>query len=415
MDFLLLLAMLLLSIFFSGSETSLFALSETEIAGLAERPGRAGRRVRELLDSAPRLLAALLIGNLVANTVASVAATSMLMRSLGPGGIFVAVPLMTIVLLLVGEITPKLVALRYRTAMSLIVQGPLSLWLLAMRPVLELVSRLSETLLVRLPYDRTGSRPLTPAELATAAELAVDDGTLSETEGRFLARLLRLEEREVREVMTPRPAVVAMDAGLDRAQILAVAGEAGFNRYPVMEAGAAHPLGFFHIKDLLGRGDPAAPLRSGLRAALFVPESKPVAALLSELRTGGGHMAFVVDEHGDFSGLVTLEDCLEALTGPWQDESDLGGGDLIPTGPQTWVVAGATDLQRVNEACGSVFETVREYVTIAGLVMARLGRMPRVGDVVREGAWEVAVLRLDGHRVEHVRLRRDPRGGKGEA
>lgn len=402
MEIILLVVLLLLSAFFSGTETALFSLGEGDVAAAGR--GRAGRSVRDLLDDTPRLLSALLIGNLLVNIMASVVATSLLVRRMGAGGVAVAVPLMTVALLLFGEIAPKLTALRYRRGVSLLAGPVIAVWVRLIRPVLAVTAGGTRLLLRALPGEQASGTPLTGEELAVAAELAVSDGVLSQTEGRFLARLLRLEDLEIREVMTPRTDVVHLAVGQDRGRILSVAREAGFNRYPVFAPDHAKPVGFMHLKDLLTSADEADPLASGVREPLFVPESKAVRSLLAEMRTGGSHMACVVDEHGDFIGIVTLEDCLEALTGPWADESDIEDPDMMPVVEGVWVIDGGVDLRRVNEVCGIGLEASRDYVTVGGMLMALLGRIPRRGDAAEAGGARFTVLQMDGHRVDRVRV-----------
>lgn len=406
MDVVLLLLLLLLSAFFSGSETAFFSLRQPELAAL-RRGSRAGARVARLVADSPRLLPALLIGNLLVNTAASVVGTAALLERLGPRGLAVAVPTLTLLLLVVGEITPKLLALRYRRSLAPLCQPALSAWLLVLRPVVAVVARGTAWLLRLLPGEGPGSRALTTDELETACELAVADGALTETEGRFLARLLAVQGLEVRQIMTPRPDVVALDAGLSRDEILEVARRAGFNRYPVMRPDRAQPVGFFHVKDLLARPAAARPLSEGLRPAFFVPESKDVAALLTELRTSRVHLAMVVDEHGDFSGIVTLDDCLRALTGPIGGETDRHDPDVFQVAPRTWVVAGRLDLRAVNEACGTALAPARDYATLGGLLMARLGRIPRVGDRVVEAGAAFEVVEMAGHAVARARVERE--------
>ena len=404
MEIILLIVLLLVSAFFSGTETALFSLGEGDVDAVSRQHGRFGRGVRALLDDTPRLLSALLIGNLLVNIISSVVATSMLVRKMGPGGVAVAVPLMTVVLLMVGEIAPKLTALRYRRGLSIRALPVIRVWLLILRPLLDLSSLGTRMLLRALPGETTSAKPLSTEELATAADLAVSDGVLSQTEGRFLARLLRLEDLEVREVMTPRTEVISLVSGQGRGRILVTARAAGFNRYPVFAADHPLPIGFMHLKDLLAHAEDTDPLVAGLRDPLFVPESKTVRSLLGEMRIGGSHMAFVVDEHGDFTGVVTLEDCLEALTGPWADESDIEGPDLMPVGDGVWVIDGGADLRRVNEICGTGLEASRDFVTVGGMLMAMLGRIPESGDEAEAGGARFTVIQMDGHRVDRVRV-----------
>ncbi|HPF34132.1 MAG TPA: hemolysin family protein [Candidatus Krumholzibacteria bacterium] len=403
MEFVLLVVLLLLSAVFSGTETAYFSLGETERAGLESRPG--GPRVLALLRDPTRLLSALLIGNLLVNTVASVVATSVAVARFGSNGVALAVPLVTLALLMAGEITPKLVALRNPATVALRLRRPLAFWVGITRPVLALIAAGTAFLLNRLPGDRSGSRPLTAEELADAAALAVDQAVLTETEGRFLSRLLVMDTLDVREIMTPRPAVAALDPAMDRAAVLDLARHAGFNRYPVMGPDDVRPRGMLHLKDLLDPGRAARTLASPGRP-VFVPETKSVAELLREMKAGTSHMAFVVDEHGDYVGLVTLEDCLEALTGPWADESDDDTADILPVADGNWVVDGLVDLRRLNEVIGSRLATRRDTVTLGGLVMAGLGRIPQRGERLVEDGYRFTVLEMEGRRVARVRVQR---------
>jgi len=188
-------------------------------------------------------------------------------------------------------------------------------------------------------------------------------------------------------------------------QILATARRAGFNRYPVMEPGQDIPVGFFHLKDLLvsGVSEREFPLEAGLRSLLFVPESKDVAALLAEMRQGKAHLAAVVDEHGDFTGIVTMADCLQALMGPAMD-SAMHDAQLIPQGDGRWVISGRTDLRELQETCGLALPPHKDYRTVAGFMMARLGRVLQPGDRITMGQSRLTVLEMSGHRVDLIQL-----------
>lgn len=396
MEPLLLLALLALSASFSGLETAYFALGAAELARLESGTGR-GRRVVALVSRVNELLSALLVGNLLVNTAASVVATSLCVELFGARGVAVAVPAATLALLLLGEITPKMVALRYRRQAALAGEGPLRLWVALNRPVLALLGRLVDGVLALIPLEGTGNRPLRPDELEAACDLAVADGTLSETEGRSLARLLRLDDLDVAEVMTPRTEVVAVLRDDPPERILAVARAAGFNRYPVLPAEGELPVGFLHLKDLLEIG------AAGMREILFVPESKNVGALLAEMRAGGVHLAAVVDEHGDFTGIVTMADCLQALIGQVAD-SARHDAELVPLGEGRWVIDGRTGLRELEEACGLRLPASPDYVTVAGFLMAQLGRIPEPGDRITLPEARLSVLEMTEHRVDRIQL-----------
>ena len=403
---LLLLLLLVLSAAFSGSETAFFSLGPVDRARLEKEGGKAGRRVLDLLHRSRDLLSALLVGNLLVNIAASIVATNLCLKWFGPKGLVVAVPATTLALLLFGEITPKMLALRFRRVVARLAQAPLRAWLVTTGPLLRVISSVVRLLIDPLPFDRTGSRRLTTAELQTACDLAVEEGTLTETEGRSLARLLQLEDLEVSHIMTPRTAVVALRRDLPLRQVLAAARRAGYNRYPVLDEDGGRPVGLFHLKDLLARDPvPELPLHDDLREILFVPESKDVAALMTEMRHGRTHLAAVVDEHGDFTGIVTLADCLLALMGPAAESRDKAQ-EMIPLGDGRWVISGRTDLRELEENCGISLPPSRDYVTVAGYLMTSLGRVLEPGDKVTLPTARLSVLEMTGHRVDRIQVTR---------
>ncbi len=405
MDLILLLILLVLSAAFSGSETAFFSLGSVEIARLEREGSASGQRVARLLRRTYDLLSALLIGNLLVNIAASVVATSLCLRWFGAGGVAASVPVVTLLLLLLGEITPKMLALRFRHTIVILAQPLLQLWLWLTWPLLKILALLVGFVLRIVPLENVGSRPLDTAELQVACDLAVDDGTLSETEGRSLARLLWLEDLEVVQVMTPRTSVVTLRRDMNLKQFLATARRAGFNRYPVMKTGQDIPVGFFHMKDLLGKSgyELEYPLKDQLRSLLFVPESKDVAALLAEMRLGRAHLAAVVDEHGDFTGIVTMADCLQALMGPVMD-SAIHDSQLVSLGDGRWLIGGRTDLRELLETCGLSLPPHKDYRTVAGFMMARLGRVLKPGDRITLDEGHLTVLEMTGHRVDRIKL-----------
>lgn len=412
MDALLPLVVLLsLSALFSGSETAFFALSHAEVAKLRTQ-GASGRGAATLADRPNDLLAALLIGNILVNTAVGVLTTTTCLELFGPQGLAVAVPAATILLLLVGEISPKLVALGRRQQLVLLVQAPLRLWVALVSPVVRSLTRAIEAVLGRVPAERTGSRPLATEELQTACDLAIEDATLTLTEGRSLARLLTLRDLEVRQVMVPRPDVVTVDRGWERRQLLEAVRHAGYNRFPVVDDDSTHPVGLFHAKDLLLGPQEVRPLVGRLRPLPVVPETKDVASLLAEMRTGAGHMAAVVDEHGDFAGIVTLADCLQALIGSVGDVARRRPL-VVPVGAGRWVIGGRLDLRALSEATGIELAPSRDYVTVAGFVMAELGRIPQPGDRVVLNDAVIEVLVMQGNRIDALQVTRGEGAGNG--
>lgn len=404
MSLILFVILLLLSAAFSGSETAYFSLDAGDRARLSADEKGPGRRIVRLLGRSTDLLSAILIGNLLVNTAISVLASSLCLQWFGPAGLAVAVPVVTLLLLLLGEITPKLLALQMRLSLARGMRAPLEGWLWLNGPVLAVVRALVGGLLRILPESKGGARPLRADELQTACDLAVEEGKLTETEGRSLSRLLQLEELEVIQIMTPRTAVVSLRRDMSLRQMLGMARRAGYNRYPVLDPESGRPVGLFHLKDLLQQSPTSErPLENTLRPLLFVPESKAVAALLDEMAQGDAHLAAVVDEHGDFTGIVTMADCLQSLLGAVGDTPRFDT-ELLPFGGGGWVVGGRADLRELQETCGVSLPPSRDYVTIAGFLMARLGRVLQPGDAWEEAGYRIEVLEMTGHRVDRLQV-----------
>ncbi len=404
MDLLFLFLLLILSAAFSGMETAFFSLGVTDLAKFRRSQNKAQRHVAELLGRAHDLLSALIIGNLLVNTAASVVATSICLKWFGSRGLLMAVPAVTLLLLLVGEITPKMMALRFRNSVTQITQRPLRVWVMVIGPLLKVIGSIMGALLRLLPFEKTGTRPLNTNELQIACDLAVSDGLLSETEGRSLARLLTLHDVEVSHIMTPRTEVVTLHRDDSLVQLLAKARRAGFNRYPVLPQEGDRPDGLFHMKDLLTQApETTLPLAGGLRELLFVPESKDVAALLTEMRGGGTHLAAVVDEHGDFTGIVTMADCLQALMGSVADAAEYDH-EIFNLGDGRWIIDGRTDLRELREACGVRLPPHSHYVTVAGFMMAGLGRIPVPGDKLTLEKVRLSVMEMTDHRIDQIQL-----------
>jgi len=209
--------------------------------------------------------------------------------------------------------------------------------------------------------------------------------------------------------MTPRTSVVTLRRGITLDELLEEAHRSGYNRYPVLPTEGHRPEGLFHLKELLTGPGGDDPLGGPLRPLHFVPESKGVSSLLAEMRRGVGHLAAVVDEHGDFAGIVTMADCLQALLGQVADTS-LHDAELVPLGDGRWVIAGRTDLRVLEEVVGLRLPPNHDYVTVAGYLMAELGRVLQPGDRVTLPEARLTVLEMSHHRVERIQvtLRSEP-------
>jgi putative hemolysin len=405
---LVLLVLLALSAFFSGSETALFSLTAGKREELrTTRPG-ASRRIDRLLSDVGRLLGTLLLGNLVVNTAASGIFTLAILALsrrrgaseallLGLGGIA-----LTLVLLIFSEVTPKVLASRNPGRFAPLIAGPIAAARLLLLPLTSLLIRVGS----RLTPKQRESDVLSDDELHTMIEVGKQRGVILTGEEEILANLVGLEKRTVSEVMTPRIDIVAVPESMAIREAIVVCRNAGFSRVPVYHDTIDHISGTVYAKDLLGAADLGAPVCALCRPAFFVPEVKHLPPLLDELRRKGSHVAVVVDEFGQTSGLVTLEDLLESVFGEIVDEHDVA--EELPYSKldeHSYLVDGEIDLATLNRLFRRAF-TGLGHKRLSGFIQDRLGRLPREGDSIAHRSLEITVEQTDGPKLEKVLIRR---------
>ena len=400
--------LLAFSALFSGSETALFSLTHGQREGLKHLRPKASRRIEQLLSDPDRLLGTLLLGNLVVNTAVSGLATLVLIALgrltgagdalvIGLGGVAV-----TILLLVFGEVTPKIVASRSsaRFAVATVpLISPLQ-WLL--RPVARVLTALAS----HLAPAKGESDKLTDEEMHTMVELGRRRNVLQGSEDEILRNLIGLDARAVSEVMTPRIDIVAVPERATIAEALDVARHSGFSRLPVYYDTIDRVTGTLHVKELLTAPDQSASVTTIWRPAHFVPEVKPLPELLDETRRKGSHVAIVVDEFGQTSGLVTMEDLLEAVFGEIIDEHDVA--EELPytkVDDDCYLVDGEIDIATLNRLFGRAF-TGLGHERLSSFVHEKLGRLPKAGDTLRHGRIEITVRETNGTKLEKVEVRR---------
>jgi putative hemolysin len=398
--------------FFSGSETALVAIPRERVAGLVATNRRAAR-LADLTEDPDRMLSTLLVANNFVNILGASVATVLFVDLLGEDwGPWTATAAVTAVVLLVGEITPKSLATRYPERFSVAVAPIIWRLSIVLRPVSRFFLSMSRGIFRLLRIDATGGpAPITEDDIRAMAILGERSGDIETAEREIIHSLFALADRHVREVMTPRTDIVALDMPLTLASVRHAVGASGHSRFPVIEGDLDHPIGILHVKDLLRmRGDPTeTDIRRILREPYFVPETKPQLELLHELRLGRRAFAIVLDEHGGVEGLVTVKDLVGELVGDLQDEFDPGLPSLIGLEGGEWMADGRIPVGDLAEALG---RSVRDgpYTTIGGLILDLAGRIPAEGDVVETDGMRLIVVRMDRHRVDQVRIVRTDGG-----
>ena len=408
---------------FSGAEIALVSLRESQVRALADQGGRRGKAMQRLLSDPNRFLAAVQVGVTLAGFFSAAFGASTLSQPLAEYlvtlgmGAGLADPLSFVLVtiaisylsLVVGELTPKRLALQRAEGFSLLVAAPLNTIATMSRPVIWLLSK-STNVLVRL----LGGDPSASGESISQEELrdlVTAHESLSSDERRLIGEVFRAGDREVREVMTPRTEVDFLEATMTASRAAKQVHDSSHSRYPVVGRDEDDVLGFVHVRDLFLPNHPAgraATVGDLVREVKRLPGTAGVLTALSEMRRENQHLAIVVDEYGGTDGIVTLEDLIEEVIGEIYDEYDedvTDDGDDRPDGPHE--VDGLLNLDDFREATGLQLPE-GPYETVAGYVLAELGRLPVVGDTVEVEGRTLTVLELDGRRIARISVSRAP-------
>ena len=392
--------------FFSGSETALIGIGKERVRQLTDH-GRRGERVQQLVADPDRLLSTLLVANNLVNILGASIATTLFIRLLGDEwGPWVATIVVTAVVLVVGEITPKSLATRYPERFSLAVAP--TIWQLSriLGPVARMFTAITRGLfrIFRLPA-RTEVAAVTEEDVRALVQLGMEEGEIEDVEHEIIDALFDLADRPIREVMTPRIDVISLTDPVDAAEARDALANSGHSRYPVVRGDLDELIGVLYVKDLI-QIEPEADadrVRRLLRTPNYVPESMSVLAVIQLMRRERFQLAVVMDEHGGVEGIVTIKDLIAELVGELQDEYDPGAPSVVKIGPTVWMADGRLDLEDIEEMTAIELPT-GPYSTVGGFYLAVAGRIPDEGDAIDVGGVRLTVLQMERNRIGRLRI-----------
>jgi putative hemolysin len=414
---LIVLVLVAVEALFVAAEIALVSLRESQVRALAERSKR-GARVQDLISNPNRFLGAVQIGVTTTAILVSAFGEATLGHPLGHlveraglsksiadfVGFVVVVVVISYVTIVLGELVPKRLGLQRAEGTALFFGAPLDRFARLMRPVIWFLSKSTDVFVRLFGGDPSVSREsITEEELR---DLVTAHEALTRDERRLIEEVFEAGERQLREVMVPRTEVTFLDAGWSTTRAVRLAAELPHSRFPVVRGSHDEVVGFVHIRDLYG---PTGGARRGakvgdiVREVLMLPATKRVLPSLSEMRRSGDHLAVVVDEYGGTAGIVTLEDLIEELIGEIRDEYDVSADEAKRLRGGDVMVDGLLNLDDFSDATGHELPD-GPYETVAGCVMATLGRLPRTGDAVEVGEVRLKVTKMDGRRVARVRV-----------
>ena len=403
--------LLILSGFFSSSETAMFSLTELERINLRRKGGLVDRAVHALLMNPRMLLITILLGNMTVNVLYFVTSSVLLMEadtSIIGGLLFAAGSL--ILILLVGEVGPKLLASTHRSGFVTLIAPPLLAFHQVVGPIRIILSRLVIEPLNRLTVPHDAPPLLSEEELSSLLQISGEHGVIDVEEQRILQDVLKLQRLKVREVMTPRVQMAAVEITAKREDVLTLVKDTPRKKIPVYEGDLDHIVGMLHVKQYLLH-DPEQPITQHLVPAHYVPEMATLEPLLDHFRSTHSAWALVVDEFGGTAGVVAMEDVVEEVVGdiisPGEEPQEMP--QLIGLGK--WRASGNVNVRDWADAFGHRLVSPRT-TTLGGLIIEKLGRMPKTGDNVTLGNVNLEVETVKDHQAETVIITLGDTGGR---
>ena len=392
---------LLLSAYFSATETAFSSANTTRLRTLAEKGSGGAALALKLLEQYDRLLSTILIGNNIVNIATASIGTVLFVRHYGDAGATISTVVVTVVVLIFGEISPKSIAKDCAERCAMLSAPILRVFIWVLLPLNRLFS-LWKKLLSRV-FRLGGESKMSQEELLMLVDEVQQDGSIDRDEGELLKNAIGFSEQEAQVILIHRVDLAALPVTAGKEEIAALFTQTKYSRLLIYEDSIDHILGTVHQKDFyVGCGVTDKPLRDIIAPPVFALENEPIRLLLKKLQQAKTHVAVVVDEYGGTCGIVTMEDILEELVGEIWDEHDEEEVFLRKLGPDTYTVDAAMDLE--DFAAYFHVKTGSEMVSVSGWVMEQFGRVPEVGDSFTCGDLQVEVMRVENHRIEEIRV-----------
>lgn len=403
-----LLILIVLSAFFSSAETALVSINRIRMRTLSESGDKRAARVLRITDGSGKMLSAILIGNNIVNLSASSLATTLATKHFGSAGAGIATGVLTFLILIFGEVSPKTMATIYADRMALSISGVIEVLMLVMTPLIFIINKLAGGFLFLLRVNpKNAASQITEADLRTIVDVSQESGVIEHEERNMIHNLFDFGDAEAKEIMVPRIDMTFVRADATYAEVLEVFRKDMYTRLPVYEDATDKVIGIINMKDFLLQDDNEDfSVRSMLREPYFTYEHKNTADLFIEMRQSSISLAIVLDEYGDTAGLITLEDLLEEIVGEIRDEFDEDEpDDITAINAREFYVLGTANLDDVNDALGVKFES-DDYDTIGGYCLGLLNHLPEKNEIVlTEDNILLRIDRVDKNRIERIYIR----------
>ena len=402
----MLIALLVLSALFSSSETALTTVNRIRIRTLAGQGDKRAMTLLAVLQNPEKMLSVILIGNNVVNLYASSLATTVTLSLFGSKLVGVATGILTLAVLVFGEVAPKTMASRNAEQIALRAAGPVKCLMWLFTPLVFVVNNLARLVMKLFGADRPGKRELmTAEELRTIVQVGHEEGVIENSERKMIDNVFDFGDRSARDIMIPRIDMTCIDVEAGYDELMEVVREEKYTRIPVYKESADTIVGILNIKDLLFRAqDNPFRIAELMRKPLFTYEQKKTSELMVEMRKNYTNLAIVLDEYGVTAGMVTMEDILEEIVGEIRDEYDRDEEKSIRRiAPNTYLIEGNVKIDDVNEVL-QLHLASEDYESIGGYVLEQLEHFPKEGECVTKGGISFTVTRMEQTRIAEVKL-----------
>ena len=395
---------LMLSAYFSATETAFSSANTTRLRTLAEKGSKNAALALKLLEQYDRLLSTILIGNNIVNIATASIGTVLFVKHYGDAGATISTVVVTVVVLIFGEISPKSIAKDCAEKCAMLSAPILQVLIWVLMP-LNLLFSLWKKLLAKVFRLNTDSK-MSQEELLMLVDEVQQDGSIDRDEGELLKNAIGFSEQEAQDILIHRVDLAALPVTASKEEVAALFTQTKYSRLLIYQDSIDHILGTVHQKDFyVGCGVTDQPLSDIISPPVFALENEPIRALLKKLQQAKTHVAVVVDEYGGTCGIVTMEDILEELVGEIWDEHDEEEVFLRKIAPDTWLVDAGMDFDDFAEFFQ--LKTDSEMVSVSGWVMEQFGRVPEAGDSFVFENLTVRVTRVENHRIEEIQVTRE--------
>ncbi|WP_298836337.1 HlyC/CorC family transporter [uncultured Clostridium sp.] len=401
-----LIILLLCSAFFSASETALMTLSKIRLRNMVESEIKGANIINKLLENPSKLLGGILVGNNIANIGASALATSLAITYYKDSGVAIATIIMTILVLIFAEITPKSLAAQNSEKIALKIAKPLSVITFILNPLVTLLIYITNSIIKVLGGEVNKRRPfITEEELKTMVSVSHEEGVLEGEEKQMIYNVFDFRDSQAKDVMTPRTDMIVANSNSTYAELINIFRQEQFSRLPIYKDTIDNIIGVLYIKDLIffEDGKDEFKIEKHMREPYFTYEFKITADLFADMRLKRVPISIILDEYGGTAGIVTFQDLVEEIVGDIDDEYDDDADQIQVIKEDEFIVAGDTKISMVNEMIGLNIES-DDFDSIGGFVTGLLGRLPKTGETINYNDTKFIVQEVSKNRIGTLKV-----------